>query len=182
MNNLYLICGKSGSGKTYAVEKLYDECGYDILCSYTTRNKRHKNDTDHIYADVSMYYHMKAENQIAAETLYDHHLYWATIDQVNQSDLYVIDVAGIKSLQQLQLDRPLVVIYLDCPEELRMKRMRLRGDTTKDINKRIEEDATAFDGVEDLADFIIDVENNDTVEVLKEIINKCEEVSDGGIE
>ena len=63
-----------------------------------------------------------------------------------------------------------------------MKRMRLRGDTTKDINKRIEEDATAFDGVKDLADFIIDVENNDTVEALKEIIDKCEEVSDGGIE
>lgn len=71
---------------------------------------------------------------------------------------------------------------LRCPEELRMKRMRLRGDTTKDINKRIEEDATAFDGVKDLADFIIDVENNDTVEALKEIIDKCEEVSDGGIE
>lgn len=62
-----------------------------------------------------------------------------------------------------------------------MKRMRLRGDTTKDINKRIEEDATAFDGVEDLADFIIYAENNDTVEALKEIIDKCEEVSDVNI-
>ena len=40
----------------------------------------------------------------------------------------------------------------------------------------------SFNEVEDLADFIIDVENNDTVEVLKEIINKCEEVTNGGIE
>lgn len=181
MNNLYLICGKSGSGKTYSVEKLYDECGYDVLCSYTTRPKRHKNDTDHIYVDTSMYYKMKEDNNIAAETLYDHHLYWATVDQVNQSDLYVIDVAGIKSLKKLEFDKPIVVVYLDCSEETRMKRMRMRGDTTKNIEKRINEDRVSFNEVEDLADFIIDVENNDTVEVLKEIINKCEEVTNVNI-
>ena len=58
----------------------------------------------------------------------------------------------------------------------------MRGDTNKNIEKRINEDRVSFNEVEDLADFIIDVENNDTVEVLKEIINKCEEVTNGGIE
>ncbi len=30
LKNLYLICGKSGSGKTYVVDKLHDEYGYEI--------------------------------------------------------------------------------------------------------------------------------------------------------
>lgn len=178
MNNLYLICGKSGSGKTYAVEKLHEECGYDVLCSYTTRSKRHKNDSDHIYVDTSMYYKMRYNHQIAAETLYNQNLYWSTIDQVTQSELYVIDVPGIISLQKLDIGKPMVIIYLDCSEELRMKRMRMRGDSAKDINKRIKVDSEAFEGVEDIADFIVPVDNNnDVIGTIRDIIEKCEEVT-----
>ena len=31
LKNLYLICGKSGSGKTYVTEKLHNEYVYEFL-------------------------------------------------------------------------------------------------------------------------------------------------------
>ena len=49
LKNLYLICGKSGSGKTWIVDKLHNEYNYKVLKSYTTRPKRHPSDNDHIY-------------------------------------------------------------------------------------------------------------------------------------
>ena len=96
LKNLYLICGKSGSGKTYVTEKLHNEYGYAILKSYTTRKPRHPSDDDHTYVTLSDYYDAQSDGVIAADTCFDHNFYWSTIEQLNASDLYVIDKAGIE--------------------------------------------------------------------------------------
>ena len=91
LNNIYLICGKSGSGKTTVVEKLEQDCGYHVLKSHTTRKPRHPNDTDHIYSEISDYMIAKENNTIMASTVFDHNYYWATREQLDDCDLYVID-------------------------------------------------------------------------------------------
>lgn len=179
LKNLYLICGKSGSGKTYVADKLHDERGYSILKSYTTRKPRHESDDDHIYVSVSDYYATKETGEIAAATYFEHNFYWATRDQLNPSELYVIDKDGIESLKELDgFNRQVVVIYIDTSEDVRMKNMRLRGDSSNKIGKRLSYDATAFEGIEDLADFIVDGDDMNKWVVVSGIIDDCEEVED----
>ena len=175
LKNLYLICGKSGSGKTYVTEKLHNEYGYEILKSYTTRKPRHQSDDDHTYVTLSDYYDAKSDGVIAADTCFDHNFYWSTIEQLNASDLYVIDKAGIESLKKLSnVNKNVVTIYVDTSEDVRIENMKLRGDTSNKIYERLKHDEAAFDGIEHLADFIIDGDNMNKWVIVKDIIDKCE--------
>lgn len=180
LNNLYLICGKSGSGKTTIVNALSREYGYKILQSYTTRKPRHSRDVDHIYSSVSDYMSAKEKNQIITSTVFDHSYYWSTIHQLENSDLYVIDKAGIETLRnQYRGDRKTVVIYIDVDVENCLKRMKLRGDNNVRIWERIRHDGEAFRGIEEISDFIVDGDREikNVVDTISEIISKCEAVN-----
>lgn len=179
LKNLYLICGKSGSGKTYVANRLSNEYGYKILKSYSTRQPRNKYDDDHIYSNVSEYYDFKDANKIAAWSKYDHTFYWATYNQVNSSDLYIIDKHGIETLRESHPKRPCVVIYIDTSYENRTNNMCLRGDHKSQIKRRLENDEDLFEGIEHYADFIVDGNDMHKWHVIADIIKKCEEVSNG---
>ena len=177
LKNIYLICGKSGSGKTTVVEKLEQNYGYAVLKSYTTRKQRHPNDTDHIYSDISDYMAAKEENNIIASTVFDHNYYWATTEQLNNSDLYVIDKYGIESLyEKYHGSRHLVVIYIDVDNDECITRMKKRGDKDSVIWERVKHDASAFIGIDKLSDFIIDGGKEDVWKTVADIIEKCEKV------
>ena len=177
LKNIYLICGKSGSGKTTVVEKLEQNYGYAVLKSYTTRKQRHPNDTDHIYSDISDYMAAKEENNIIASTVFDHNYYWATTEQLNNSDLYVIDKYGIESLyEKYHGSRHLVVIYINVDNDECITRMKKRGDKDSVIWERVKHDASAFIGIDKLSDFIVDGHKEDVWKTVVDIIEKCEKV------
>ena len=48
-NTIYLIVGRSGSGKTTIAEELERKYGLKSIQSYTTRPKRSDNETGHIF-------------------------------------------------------------------------------------------------------------------------------------
>lgn len=178
LKNLYLICGKSGSGKTWVVDKLHDAYGYKVLRSYTTRPKRHPSDSDHIYVSISDYYDDKQKKIIAADTYFDKNFYWSKLSQLLESELYVIDKKGVETLVSSEnIERNFVIIYIDCSEEKRIEHMRMRGDKQKDIYKRLSNDEKEFVGIEHYADFIIDGDDDSKWMIVKNIIDKCEEVS-----
>lgn len=179
LKNLYLICGKSGSGKTWVTDKLHDKYGYQVLKSYTTRPRRHPLDDDHIYVTISDYYEDKRNNLIAADTCFDQNLYWSKLSQLSESDIYVIDKKGIESLGSLvNFWRNLVVIYIDCSEDVRIKHMKMRGDSQKDIYKRLSNDEEEFSGIEKIADFIVNGDNDDKWMTINNIIERCEKVAE----
>ena len=177
LKNIYLICGKSGSGKTTIVEKLEQNYGYAVLKSHTTRKPRHSNDTDHIYSDISDYMMAKENDNIIASTVFDHNYYWATTEQLNNSDLYVIDKDGIESLyEKYNGSRQLVVIYIDVDNEECINRMKKRGDKDSVIWERVKHDASAFTGIELLSDFMINGNKEDTWKIVDDIIKSVEKV------
>lgn len=181
LNNIYLICGKSGSGKTTVVEKLEQDYGYHVLKSHTTRNPRHPNDTDHIYSEISDYMTAKENNTIVTSTVFDRNYYWATREQLDYCDLYVIDKDGIESLQEkYDGSRQLVVIYIDVDPEECIKRMKKRGDKDADIWERLKHDTEAFIGIEEPSDFIVDGNKKDTWKIVANIIEQCEEINKRG--
>ena len=101
MKNIYLIAGKSGTGKDTIVNALCNLYGYKRVASYTTRRPREDdNDTySHEFVDMDGYRWDKECGQIMAETFYNGNYYWATTHQIDENDLYIVDIRGIETIK-----------------------------------------------------------------------------------
>lgn len=137
-----IIClvGGSGSGK----DTLARELPFPRVVSYRTRPKR-QGEIDGVHGHFvteDVYHEHKAKGLVAAETVYNGHRYWSTIDQFRIVEqgipvVYVIDWPGVERLQELFGKEKVLSIYLDVsPEELR-RRMEMRGDAPELIAQRI---------------------------------------------
>lgn len=152
LNAILLLVGESGSGKTTIANEL-EKHGLKQLRSYTTRSKRYENEDCHTFVSLDQYHQLQ---NIVAETYFDGNYYCATTDQVNQNDVYVIDVDGVKSFYDKYNGAKIpVVFYISVPESERAARMTARGDADEQIQQRIEHDRKAFEDIGMYADYVI---------------------------
>ena len=166
LKNLYCIIGKSGIGKTTAVDKLESEYGYKVLKSFTTRPPRRKGDTDHTYITLDEYEDL--ENKVAT-CCFNGHYYAATADQIDDADLYVIDCDGIKELQSKYVGaKRIIFIQLVAPMEVCLERMLKRGDSEDAAWERLRHDYTAFAEASKLVTYAVPADD-DHIEAWKAI-------------
>jgi guanylate kinase len=135
---LYLFVGKSASGKTTIAELLESKYNYKTLQSYTTRPKRHENETGHTFISEKEF--SELEN-IIAYTEYNGYKYCATQNQIDEVSIYVIDVPGIETLlKKYKTERPVVIVYFDTSIVTRIDRMIERGSSDMEIVSRLRND------------------------------------------
>lgn len=153
---IYLVVGKSGSGKDTIVNRLVKLYGVRRLDSYTTRPRRSLDDR-HCFVDD--YYAWRTHNPdevIVGYTKFKGHHYWATQEQVEKSNLYVIDPDGVRFfVDHYKGGKSVKVIYLNVPAAVRFRRMRNRGDSIFEAIRRVWYDRYKFSGGTELADIII---------------------------
>lgn len=126
---LMCVMAESAAGKDRLVNELCNRNNLTQLISYTTRVRRTNEGDTHIFVDEETYQQMKDDNNIAAYTYINGNHYWSTIDQLYESDFYVIDPRGIESLKALNLPKlHLITVYVNVSEDIRKERARLRGD------------------------------------------------------
>ena len=126
---LMCVMAESAAGKDRLVNELCNRNHLTQLISYTTRARRANEDDTHIFVNEETYQQMKDDNNIAAYTYINGNHYWSTINQLYESDFYVIDPRGIESLKALNLPKlHLITVYVNVPEDIRKERARLRGD------------------------------------------------------
>jgi guanylate kinase len=150
MHTVFLVIGKSGSGKDTVVKKLCERYGYMQLISYTTRPKRYENEDTHVFIADAEYEAHRASGDIVAYTFYNGYHYFATKGQLYECDLYVIDPAGVDYLQERVSHVNLVGIYLDISEDTQIFRMSKRGDQPSLIQARIKNDRISFANIDPL--------------------------------
>lgn len=139
---LILLVGKSGSGKTTVAEYLEKHYGMKMLESYTTRAPRYDGERGHEF--VSHEFYLKPSHKVA-HTYFDGNHYWATQEQCDASDVYVIDPDGVKAFRRnYNSPRPYVVMYLKVNAVTRLLRMMKRGDGLKKSISRIIHDRKKF--------------------------------------
>lgn len=144
-HKLFCILGESASGKTSLVERICKSTGMTQVISYTTRPRRDGESDNHIFVNDDIYEEMKKNNQIAAYTQIGEYKYWSTIDQIYQSDIYVIDNIGVQSLRELNLqDIELCLIYINVPKAIRRERAVKRGDNMDTYAKRAADEFEQF--------------------------------------
>lgn len=171
MENIYLIVGESGSGKTSLVNALEERYGLKSVQSYTTRPKRTEDETGHIFITEKDFQEL---TDIVAYTYYNGNHYCATAEQLNDNDLYVIDIVGINSLKEKYKGRKSIcVIYISSPIHTRVNRMEQRGDEFGKIMERIVNDTFDFKGAADMADFVIHNEDDTDFNKLVKTVYEC---------
>lgn len=141
-STLYLIVGPSGSGKTTIANKLCELFDLKQIESYTTRPPRYDNERGHIFVTDEEFNRL---TDIVAYTEFNGYRYAATADQVEEADIYVIDIAGVEYFKQAYKgSKKIRLIYLDVGSGMRKSRMEARGDDSEAIYSRLANDATEF--------------------------------------
>lgn len=131
---LFLFVGRSASGKT-TIANMFEK----QVWSYTTRQPRYDNEPGHIFISDEEFDNL---GELAAYTVYNGHRYGTTLEQLNESDVYVVDIPGVKVLLEKLKDdiRPICIFYFEASVYNRIMRMIERGDHDNMIISRLLED------------------------------------------
>lgn len=149
---LLLFVGPSGSGKTTIANLLEEKYDYKQVQSYTTRKPRYEGEVGHIFITEEEFDNL---GELTAYTLYNGNKYGTTVEQVDDSDIYVIDVPGIKTLlDNYKTERMVYIIYFDTSVYTRINRMIERGDHDGKIISRLLEDEK-YDWYQEIQDVIL---------------------------
>lgn len=130
-----LIVGMSGSGKSTVVKRLCDKYKLKDVQSYTTRPKRYPKEQGHIFVTDEEFNTLE---NICAYTEIKGYKYGATTEQVDESDLYIIDEEGIEYFDKhYKGDKKIKIVRMYIDESTCILRMKKRGDSIEDIHFRM---------------------------------------------
>ena len=165
------LIGPSGSGKT-TIENELIKRGYKRAISLTTRppRKGEKHGLNYYFISEDKFKENIQMGFMGEFTLYKGYYYGLPLSELADDSVVVVEPNGYKQLKS----NPRFNIcgcYLNCDENVRKQRMLDRGDTLSQVEERINNDKEWFDGMIELADFVIDVSNKTIDEILEIIIN-----------
>ena len=139
IKKIILLQGASSSGKT-TLGNFLKTLGLKELVSHTTRKPR-KGEID----GVTYYYITKEEfDKIdkLEQTYYAGNYYCLSRQEVerhNEDLVYcIVDSNGVQQIRDTYDEENVAVIYLDVSDKQMRERMKLRGDSEEDIEKRID--------------------------------------------
>lgn len=160
---LLCVLGRTACGKDSLVNKLCERTGLKAVTSYTTRPRRENEGDTHIFTTKETYEQMQTDGNVAAYTEIAGNLYWTTVDQLYENDVYIIDYDGIKTLKELNLPNlRLVSVFINTPDEIREERaLSLRKDDKTKFKVRNFSEAGQFREMLKNADFDYAISNID---------------------
>ena len=171
---MVILVGKMASGKT-TTANMMESSGYKRTITDTTRKIR-PGEVDAIDYNflTDAEFEKNEKNGVYAETA----VYHATFGVVNygsrvksyedDSSVIVLNPRGLRSVKAKNI--PVTTIYLRATKETLLERLAIRGDAPEEIERRLVEDEPDFEDIEELADFIIDVDDMSEEEVTEAVL------------
>lgn len=114
---MYLILGRTGSGKTHLAH-LLENHGLSRVKSRTTRAPRSENEDNYIF--VSEEEAAACQSRIT-DTVINGATYYTTPDDLVGKDFYIIDPIGAKKLAEAMPDETFVILYISAKDDTQRK-------------------------------------------------------------
>lgn len=149
---LFCLVGPSGCGKSTVANEL-SKRGYKNTDSYTTRPKRSEDETGHTFITEEEFDKL---TDMVAYTKFNGFRYCVTKSMLDQSDIYIIDPAGVKTLKENYDNSKFKTIGFVINQDECRKRMINRGDSDTATEERLVHDKEAFKNFEKNCDYLID--------------------------
>ena len=186
---LLVIVGKTGVGKDTVSKSLYN-MGYKKIVTYTTRPKR-QNETDgedYRFISKDMFSAMKSLNFFADTTSFRAYNngkketwhYGLTQQSLVEGNYYssysnkgdkvlIVNPSGLKTLRKS--NTPMLVFHVDLATDIIRERLEQRGDSQKEVNRRLKADAKDFKDIDKYVDFKISNDGTLSSGTIATIIN-----------
>jgi guanylate kinase len=176
---MIIIIGCSGSGKS-TIEKELVKLGYNNIVSYTTRPIRanETNHKDYHFIDDKEFHQLLSDEFFGEHTNYNSWNYGIAKKDFQSNAIAVVEPYGFRQIKNIskQDKFPILSLFIDVPERVRLKRMVDRGDNLMEIFRRIFSDQGVFQGLQEEVDYVID-NDRDINKTISEIL-LC--ISQGG--
>lgn len=150
MKKLLCIVGMTASGKDTLAGYLSEKYGLRQVVSYTTRPKRtyEQDGKEHYFITPEQVEEVKRQSNIVAYTRIGPVEYFATEEELMNSDIYIIDPMGVSYLKNYiysnDLPLELSVIGLKVPFLDMYRRAKERGDDPEVFFKRSDSEMDEF--------------------------------------
>ena len=167
---MLVLIGKSGSGKTTIEDIMITKYAMQRAISHTTRPKREQ-DVDGINYFFVSKEEMERLNRIGelAERIeYLDNVYALCKEQCKTDRVVVVAPEGLYQLLEKD-DLSIFSVYIDVDRNIREERMRHRGDSAEDIEKRLKNDDEIFDGVVDKVSLVVTNNGTDAYSMAEKI-------------
>ena len=176
-NTIALFVGRSGVGKTTIANYLCEQYGMTQIESYTTRAPRFANEPGHIFISEEEFDKLK---DMVAFTLFDGKRYCATSQQVDENDIYVVDVCGVEYFKNAYHGaKDVKVFYFTAPSEELINRLYARGEGRTGVRQRLIADDTMFANalqrLKAVYNDVYEIENIDVETTAKQILQILKE-------
>lgn len=177
-NKMICILGKSASGKDTVARYLQDKYNLKPVVSYTTREKRETETegVEHYFISTQEGVKIIRDTVICASTVINGVLYFATENDINKADIYVIDPRGLKQLERTRPDMQLIPLLVWCDEDEAITRYIERGGTLEEYEKRAAAEDKQFKDFEDNGDYISVCNNKDIDSLYADIDSVLSEI------
>lgn len=173
MKNLYIIVGRSGSGKTSVVQELCKYYGLKQVKTTTTRPRRFPEEDSYHFLSPEDF---NVRRDIIAPTVICEYSYGITPEALGAGDIIILDLKGVMDMQRGYKGKPVKVIGIHAPLAELEARMIKRGDSRDGVNKRLENDEIRFGMMEDFCDIIVrNTDLSTTVKAVWAFIQMCEQ-------
>lgn len=141
---MIVLVGASASGKTELAKILYHHYGYKKCVTTTTRPMRvgEQDGVDYHFLSEAVFKAKIEENAFYEVTQYSNRYYGIQKADVIENGVVIVDPNGANALVDQADD--VYVVFVEASEELRIERMKSRGDSPEQIEKRIVGDRTVF--------------------------------------
>lgn len=179
-----VIIGKTASGKTNIANKLSQQHGFKQIVTYTTRLMRDGEKQDATYHFISTEdFKQKIEEEFFAEwktyETQDGIWYYGTAledienkENKENNTIIILTPNGYRDIIRDTSVKPMS-IYLYANNTTIKKRLKKRGDDSREAQRRLEHDNKDFKGIENEVDKII--YNNDGTDI-DDVVNKILEL------
>lgn len=153
---MIVLVGESASGKSSIERYLVDNCGYNKVVSYTTRQPREGevDGVDYHFVSVERFESLSKQNFFAETAVYNNWHYGIAKEDCTNDKVAVLTPHGLRQVSKID-GINIISFYINVPRRDRLIKILQRGDNIEESYRRNLSDVGMFDGVYDEVNYVV---------------------------